>query len=264
MSGTHCLYFGRETRCGGPFFGWQLQNLGDLPPGTLRQQCAFQAEWDFELEKIFCVWAGFLLLFSNNQTVPLHPNYTGQRSLMVQNSPRIHGTTNWVMVARKLWMGEMTSAQVYTRQNHRLEDGKLIITARKEGGGYTSTRITTKDKVEFRMEGWRHGPSYLPEKGYGPRSGCWVPISGKLAGPGAGKSISSNMWARIPGWYTPPSIPRTAMAIRLIHGKPLLQILRMGSTFSLWNGNRSRYVFFEMGMPGLFLFPEDAPGSLAF
>ncbi|MGB5315720.1 MAG: glycoside hydrolase family 16 protein, partial [Robiginitalea sp.] len=41
-------------------------------------------------------------------------------------------------------------AQVYTRQNHRLEDGKLIITARKEDGGYTSTRITTKDKVEFR------------------------------------------------------------------------------------------------------------------
>lgn len=40
-------------------------------------------------------------------------------------------------------------AQVYTRRNHHLEDGKLIITARKEDGGYTSTRITTKDKVEF-------------------------------------------------------------------------------------------------------------------
>ncbi len=40
-------------------------------------------------------------------------------------------------------------AQVYTRSNHRLEDGKLIITARREGSGYTSTRITTRDKMEF-------------------------------------------------------------------------------------------------------------------
>ena len=39
--------------------------------------------------------------------------------------------------------------QVYTRSNHRLEDGKLIITARKEDSTYTSTRITTRDKMEF-------------------------------------------------------------------------------------------------------------------
>jgi beta-glucanase (GH16 family) len=39
--------------------------------------------------------------------------------------------------------------QLYTRENHRLEDGKLIITARKEGDRYTSTRITTKDKEAF-------------------------------------------------------------------------------------------------------------------
>ena len=45
--------------------------------------------------------------------------------------------------------------QVYTKDNHRLEDGKLIITAKKDGDRYTSTRITTKDKQEFqygRME----------------------------------------------------------------------------------------------------------------
>ncbi len=41
-------------------------------------------------------------------------------------------------------------AQVYTRDNHRLEDGKLIITARRQDSGYTSTRITTRDKMEFR------------------------------------------------------------------------------------------------------------------
>ena len=40
-------------------------------------------------------------------------------------------------------------AQVYTRTNHRVEEGKLVITARKEGAGYTSTRITTREKVAF-------------------------------------------------------------------------------------------------------------------
>lgn len=40
-------------------------------------------------------------------------------------------------------------AQVYTRTNHRLEDGRLIITARKEDSLYTSARITTKGKMEF-------------------------------------------------------------------------------------------------------------------
>jgi len=40
-------------------------------------------------------------------------------------------------------------AQAYTRTNHRLEDGKLIITARKEDSLYTSTRITTRNKMEF-------------------------------------------------------------------------------------------------------------------
>lgn len=40
-------------------------------------------------------------------------------------------------------------AQIYTRSNHRLEDGKLIITARKEDSLYTSARITTRDKMTF-------------------------------------------------------------------------------------------------------------------
>ena len=39
--------------------------------------------------------------------------------------------------------------QYYTDQNHKLENGLLYITARKEGENYTSTRITTKDKFEF-------------------------------------------------------------------------------------------------------------------
>ena len=39
--------------------------------------------------------------------------------------------------------------QVYTHQNHRLENGKLYIKAEKEGDHYTSTRINTKGKKAF-------------------------------------------------------------------------------------------------------------------
>lgn len=39
--------------------------------------------------------------------------------------------------------------QNYTDRNHRIEDGILIISVQKESEGYTSTRITTKDKKEF-------------------------------------------------------------------------------------------------------------------
>ena len=39
--------------------------------------------------------------------------------------------------------------QVYTKENHKLENGNLIIEAKKEGALYTSTRITTKSKKEF-------------------------------------------------------------------------------------------------------------------
>lgn len=45
--------------------------------------------------------------------------------------------------------------QLYTKDNHKIADGKLTITAKKEGEKYTSTRITTKGKKEFqygRME----------------------------------------------------------------------------------------------------------------
>ena len=38
--------------------------------------------------------------------------------------------------------------QSYTDSNHRLEDGMLVISAKKETD-YTSTRILTKDKQEF-------------------------------------------------------------------------------------------------------------------
>jgi beta-glucanase (GH16 family) len=40
--------------------------------------------------------------------------------------------------------------QLYTTENHQLVGGKLVITAKKNGDKYTSTRITTKGKKEFR------------------------------------------------------------------------------------------------------------------
>ena len=40
--------------------------------------------------------------------------------------------------------------QFYTKVNNQLEDGKLIITARRKDSTYTSTRITTKGKKEFK------------------------------------------------------------------------------------------------------------------
>lgn len=40
--------------------------------------------------------------------------------------------------------------QVYTQTNHSFKDGHLVITIRKEDSVYTSTRITTKGKREFK------------------------------------------------------------------------------------------------------------------
>lgn len=40
--------------------------------------------------------------------------------------------------------------QEYTNTNHAVKDGYLTITAKKEGDKYTSTRITTRDKKEFK------------------------------------------------------------------------------------------------------------------
>ena len=39
--------------------------------------------------------------------------------------------------------------QVYTKNNHLIKEGNLVIKALKDQNGYTSTRITTKDKKQF-------------------------------------------------------------------------------------------------------------------
>jgi beta-glucanase (GH16 family) len=40
--------------------------------------------------------------------------------------------------------------QVYTKNNHKLAGGKLIVTVKKDGDTYTSTRITTAGTKEFK------------------------------------------------------------------------------------------------------------------
>ena len=51
--------------------------------------------------------------------------------------------------------------QVYTTSNHKLEGGKLIITTKKDGDKYTSTRITTAGKKEFKY-GYIEARAKLP------------------------------------------------------------------------------------------------------
>lgn len=51
--------------------------------------------------------------------------------------------------------------QFYTNENHEVTGGKLIVTARKEGDKYTSTRITTKGKKEFKY-GYFEAKAKLP------------------------------------------------------------------------------------------------------
>lgn len=51
--------------------------------------------------------------------------------------------------------------QLYTKANHELRNGVLVITARKEGDKYTSTRITTAGKKEFKY-GYMEARAKLP------------------------------------------------------------------------------------------------------
>jgi len=51
--------------------------------------------------------------------------------------------------------------QVYTKTNHQIKDGKLTITIKKEGEKYTSTRITTAGKKEFKY-GYMEARAKLP------------------------------------------------------------------------------------------------------
>jgi beta-glucanase (GH16 family) len=62
--------------------------------------------------------------------------------------------------------------QTYTNSNHRLEDGNLVITTKREGEKYTSTRITTAGKKEFKY-GYIEARAKLPV-GYGIWPAFWM------------------------------------------------------------------------------------------
>lgn len=62
--------------------------------------------------------------------------------------------------------------QIYTKTNHRLEGGKLIITTKKEGDKYTSTRITTAGNKEFKY-GYMEARAKLPT-GHGIWPAFWM------------------------------------------------------------------------------------------
>lgn len=62
--------------------------------------------------------------------------------------------------------------QEYTKANHKLKDGHLVITVKKEGDKYTSTRITTAGKKEFKY-GYIEARAKLPV-GHGIWPAFWM------------------------------------------------------------------------------------------
>ncbi len=62
--------------------------------------------------------------------------------------------------------------QLYTNENHELIDGNLVITAKKVGDAYTSTRITTKNKKQFQY-GYFEARAKLPV-GHGIWPAFWM------------------------------------------------------------------------------------------
>src|SRR6187431_19135 len=74
--------------------------------------------------------------------------------------------------------------QLYTDKNHRIENGNLMITAKKNENGYTSTRITTKKKKEFKY-GRLEARAKLPS-GHGIWPAFWM----------LGSNISESGWPK--------------------------------------------------------------------
>lgn len=72
--------------------------------------------------------------------------------------------------------------QDYTKTNHRVANGFLTITAKKDGAHYTSTRITTKGKKEFQY-GYMEARLKLPV-GYGVWPAFWM----------LGSDIDTSQW----------------------------------------------------------------------
>tara|TARA_B110000977_G_scaffold104799_1_gene136733 strand:- start:752 stop:1105 length:354 start_codon:yes stop_codon:yes gene_type:complete len=72
--------------------------------------------------------------------------------------------------------------QIYTKRNHRLENGMLYIQARKENDRYTSSRILSKGKKEFQYGRLKSAQNLLSVKAYGLHFGSWAAILTTLVG----------------------------------------------------------------------------------
>ncbi len=62
--------------------------------------------------------------------------------------------------------------QLYSKENHTIKDGYLVISAKKDGNHYSSTRITTKGKKEFQY-GYIEARAKLPI-GHGIWPAIWM------------------------------------------------------------------------------------------
>lgn len=109
----------------------------------------------------------FCISCSEGQDEPLDPVDDDTGIEVVEEEEMVHTTLFWeeefegTELNDEVWSFELgdgcpnlcgwgnNEPQIYTDQNHRLEDGMLYIKADKEGSQYTSTRIITKDKFEF-------------------------------------------------------------------------------------------------------------------
>jgi len=72
--------------------------------------------------------------------------------------------------------------QIYTKQNIKINNGNLVITATKDGNKYYSSRITTKNKIEFQY-GTIEVCAKLPQ-GHGLWPAIWM----------LGNDIDTNSW----------------------------------------------------------------------
>ena len=77
--------------------------------------------------------------------------------------------------------------EIYTKDNHRLENGFLVITAKKEGDTYTSTRITTAGKKEFKYGYMEARAKVAVGKGIWPAFWMLGSNIGKVSWPAAGE-----------------------------------------------------------------------------
>ncbi len=121
--------------------------------------------------------------------------------------------------------------QLYTKDNHQLKDGYLVITAKKDGEKYTSTRITTKGKKEFQY-GRIEARAKLPiGKGIWPA--FWM-LGTNIDQVGCQKVARSTFWntsekSRTP--YTRRCTCRISTATMPVRKRPIFQKSKKVFTF---------------------------------